>query len=67
MDIEMYRKQLQDAKVLIDNLLNDELVSSTDYAAFFNLSLRVERKLEKFEMKRMLEKKLADKKTKTKG
>jgi hypothetical protein len=67
MDIELYRKQLEDAKVLIDNLLNDELVSSTDYAAFFNLSLRVERKLEKFEMKRMLEKKLAEKKAKIKG
>jgi hypothetical protein len=67
MDIEQIKIRLSESKNFIDELLVDDVISTTDYQTFYEIALRIERKIVKRELKSVMAQKLADKKTKTKG
>ncbi len=67
MENEQIKAGLEQSRNFIDELLADDVISTTDYQTFYEIALRIERKVVKREVKNLMEQKLAEKKAKTKG
>lgn len=62
MELEDIKQKMAEFKNMVDTLLEGDMISSTDYALFCSLSLRLDRKIEKRKMQQnLIQKKIVKK------